>query len=69
MERKMEVRTDISEKQAIILLREAVDLIDAANAKIQKVYEASDNLYALHVALEDISAELEMEADELQSIG
>ena len=64
----MEMRTDISEKQAIILLREAVDLLDAANAKIQKVYEASESLYELHVALGDIAAELEMEADELESI-
>lgn len=64
----MEVRTDISEKQAIILLREAADLLAAANAKIQKVYEASEGLYEMHTTLEDFCAQLEMEADELESI-
>ena len=64
----MEVRTDISEKQAIILLREAADLLDAANAKIQKVYEASEGLYEMHTTLEDFCVQLEMEADELESI-
>ena len=64
----MEVRTDISEKQAIILLREAADLLDAANSKIQKVYEASEGLYEMHNTLEDFCAQLEMEADELESI-
>ena len=64
----MEIRTDISEKQAIILLREAADLLDAANAKIQKVYEASESLYEMHNTLEDFCVQLEMEADELESI-
>ena len=64
----MELCTNISEKQAVILLREAAELIEAANAKIQKVYEASDDLYDLHNTLEDIAANLEAEADELRTI-
>ena len=65
----MDISANISEKQAIIYLREAADLIARANAMIQKVYEASDELYEMHNELEDICAGLEMEADELQSIG
>ena len=65
----MDIRADISETQAVILLREAADLLDAANAKIQKVYEASEGLYEMHNTLEDFCAQLELEADELQSIG
>jgi len=65
----MDIRTDISETQAVILLREAADLLDAANAKIQKVYESSEGLYEMHNTLEDFCVQLEMEADELQSIG
>ena len=65
----MDIRTDISETQAVILLREAADLLAAANAKIQKVYEASEGLYEMHNTLEDYCAQLELEADELQSIG
>ena len=64
----MDVRADISEKQAVILLREAANLITLANVKIQKVYESSDSLYELHNALEDIAANLEAEADELRCI-
>ena len=65
----MDIRTDISETQAVILLREAADLLETANAKIQKVYEASEGLYEMHNTLEDFCAQLELEADELQSIG
>ena len=65
----MDIRADISETQAVILLREAADLLAAANAKIQKVYEASESLYEMHNTLEDFCAQLELEADELQSIG
>ena len=64
----MELRPDISDKQVVILLREAAALIDAANTKIQKVYEASESLYELHSTLEDIAANLEAEADELRTI-
>ena len=64
----MEVRADISEKQAVILLREAADLLDAANAKIQKVYEASESLYEMHNTLEDYCVQLEMEANELECL-
>jgi hypothetical protein len=65
----MQLNTYISEKQAIINLREAAALMAKANAKIQAVFEASEALQEMHNLIEDMCAELEMEADELQSLG
>jgi len=65
----MQLNTYISEKQAIINLREAVALLEKANAKIQAVYEASEGLQEMHNIIEDMCADLEAEADELQSLG
>jgi hypothetical protein len=65
----MELNTYISEKQAIINLREAAALMAKANVKIQAVFDASEGLQEMHDAIEDMCAILEMEADELQSLG
>ena len=64
----MELRTDICEKEAVQRLRAAVDYLAEANRMIQKVYESSDSLYEIHNTLEDLAANLEAEADELESI-
>jgi hypothetical protein len=65
----MQLNTYISEKQAIINLREAAALMAKANVKIQAVFDASEALQEMHDAIEDMCAILEMEADELQSLG
>jgi hypothetical protein len=63
------MQTYISEQQAIVNLREAALLLARANAKIQAVYDASEALQEMHNTIEHMCADLEMEADELESIG
>ena len=58
----------LTDKQVEDRLRKAADLINRADALIQSTFEADDELYELCSRLQDYCADLEQEADEMQSI-
>jgi uncharacterized protein Yka (UPF0111/DUF47 family) len=58
----------LSDKQVEDRLRRAADLIAEADELLQNTFEADDDLYALCSRLQDYCADLEQEADEMQSI-
>ena len=58
----------LSDKQVEDRLRKAADLIAEADALIQNTFEADDELYEFCTVLQDLCADLEAEADEMQSI-
>lgn len=58
----------LSDKQVEDRLRKAADLIAEADALLQNTFEDSEDLYLLCTQLQDFCADLEMEADEMQSI-
>jgi len=58
----------LSDTQVEQRLRRIADLIGRADALIQSTFEADDELYAVCTVLQDLSADFEMEADELASL-
>jgi hypothetical protein len=63
----LEARSILSDLAVSENLRKAAYLIYQANALLQRTFEANEDLYAVCSTLESMSAELEMEADELDS--
>ena len=59
--------SNLSDAAVSTNMRKAADLIEQANALLQRTFEANDDLYAICSTLESICGDLEMDADELDS--
>ena len=64
----LEARSILSDLAFSNNLRKAAYLIFQANVLLQRTFEDTEDLYAVCSTLESMSAELEMEADELDSV-
>ena len=64
----LEARSILSDLAVSNNLRKAAYLIFQANVLLQRTFEDTEDLYAVCSTLESMSAELEMEADELDSV-
>jgi hypothetical protein len=61
-------RSDLSDAEVSANMRKAAELLDQANALLQSTFEAGEDLYNMCSDIEDICGDLEMEADELDSL-
>ena len=64
----MDPRSDLSDAEVSANMRRAADLLDQANALLQRTFEAGEDLYNMCSDIEDICGDLEAEADELDSL-